>query len=89
MFEDIKSISAFESAYSLLEYVYGTEELESGLSADEVDCLKRLNDYEYLTFFLINENTVIVTEGYGDVSGSAMALNEFYKETLDYVKENA
>lgn len=89
MFENIKSISAFDSAYDLLEYVYGTDELENGLSADELDYLKSLNDYDYAKFFLLNENTVIITENFGDVSGSAMALHEFYKETLDYVKENA
>ena len=87
--ESIKSISAFDSAYDLLEYVYGTDDIENGLSADEVEYLKSLNDYDYFKFFLLNDETVIVTESFGDVSGIPMLLHEFRENTISYVKENA
>ena len=90
--DKIKSISAFDSAYELLLFVNGnefslTEDFE--LSEDELDMLKSLNDYEYFKFFLINENTVICCESYGDVSGTPMTWEEFCESTISYVKENA
>lgn len=87
--ESIKSIVAFESAYALLEYVYGTDEIESGMTEEQIDLFKCLNDYESFQFFLLNENTVIVTESFGDVSGEPMPIYQFYSETVSYVKENA
>lgn len=89
MFENIKSICAFDSAYDLLEFVYGTDEIEDGLSDDQIDCFKSLNDYEYFKFFLLNDSVVIVAESFGDISGVPMKIYEFYKNTIDYVRESA
>lgn len=87
MFENIKSIKYFGSAFELIDYMECVESI--GLSDDEQSYLNSLNDYEDTGFFLINGDTVIVSDWSGDVSGSAMSYDEFYKSTIEYVKENA
>ncbi len=87
MLGNIKSISAFDSAYDLIDYVECIESL--GLSDDEIDYLASINDYDGFGFFLVNGDTVIISDYFGDVSGSAMSYDEFLKNTLEYVRENA
>lgn len=87
MFGNIKSISAFDSAYDLIDYVERIETL--GLSDDEIDYLASINDYDGFSFFLVNGDTVIISDYFGDVSGSAMSYDEFRKNTIEYVRENA
>ena len=86
--ESIKSIKAFSSAHEMFEYVYG-EEYQSNLSADEKDFLRDLNDYENFGYFLLNDDIVMVTDFLGDVSGTPMPIEDFLRETISYVKENA
>lgn len=87
MFEDIKSIKGFHSAYELIDYMECIDSI--GLSDDELSYLASINDYDDFGFFLINGDTVIVSDCFGDVSGSAISYDEFYKSTIKYVKENA
>ena len=87
MFGNIKSIKHFHSAYELIDYMECIGSL--GFSDDEIDYLASINDYDDFGFFLINGDTVIISDYFGDVSGSAMSYDEFLKNTLEYVKENA
>ena len=87
MFENIISIEHYGSAYELIDSVECINALE--LSDDEKSFLKSLNDYDGMNFFLVNSDTVIVSDFFGDVSGSAIYYDDFLKNTIEYVKENA
>lgn len=90
MFENIKSIKAFSEAYDLIEYVIGEDEINDVLSGDEIDYLRHMNDFECFQFFLINDDSVIVSDGInGDISGNAESFDDFWKSTREWVKENA
>lgn len=84
--ESINKINAFCSAYALLDYVYGVF-LDDSFSSDEIDYLQNMDDYNDFTFFLFDDEKVIVTES-GYVSGTPMDVDDFLKETMSYVKEN-
>lgn len=84
--ENIKNIKHFSSAYELIDYVECIESLE--LSEDELNYLGGLCDYEDCGFFLVNGDTVITSDYFGDVD-SAISYDDFLKKTIDYVKENA
>lgn len=86
--ENIKTILHFNNAYELLEEI-GDIEILSELSEDETDFLRSINDYEPLSFFLLNDDTVIICDSInGDVSGHSMSIQDFQRETINYVKES-
>ena len=89
--DTIKSLKAFSEAYDLIEYVIGEPEIESVLSSDEIDYLKHMNDFECFQFFLLNDDFVLVSDGInGDViSENAEGFDDFWKSTVEWVKENA
>ena len=88
MFENIKSILHFSNAYELLEDA-GDIEILSELSEEEEDFLRSIDDYEPLSFFLINDDTVIICDSInGDASGHPMSIQDFQRETINYVKES-
>ena len=96
MLGNIKSISAFDSAYDLILHIYGCDQGNSAslakdinLTDDQMDFLQCLNDYDYMKYFLINDKIVIVADSDGEVSGVSMPYKDFCSETIAYVKENA
>lgn len=96
MFGNIKSISAFDSAYDLILHVYGCDHGNSAplakdinLTDDQMEFLQALNDYEYFKFFLLNDKIVIVADSDGEISGEPMPYRDFCSETIEYVRENA
>lgn len=83
----IKSIKSFESCYDLLSYDYDLSEF---LTEEEIDVLRYVDDYEPVSFYLINGDTVIVCDNYsGDLSGDVMTEEEFLHRMIEYAKENA
>ena len=85
----IKSIVAFNSSYELLEYVFGKEEIETGLSADQICYFKSFEDFEGMRYFLLNDDSVMVCECFsGDSSGEIMKVDDYFRETISWVKEN-
>lgn len=83
----IKSIKSFESCYDLLSYDYDLSEF---LTEEEIDVLRYVDDYEPVSFYLINGDTVIVCDNYsGDLSGDIMAEEDFLHNMIEYAKENA
>lgn len=88
MFENIKSIMHFENVYELFEEIADYETMQE-LTAEETDFLQSLNDYEPLSFFLINDVVIIVCDSInGDKSGHPAKVEDFISETLDYIREN-
>lgn len=83
----IKSIKSFESCYDLLSYDYDLSEF---LTEEEIDVLRYVDDYEPVSFYLVNGDTVIVCDNYsGDISGDIMTEEEFLHNMVEYAKENA
>ena len=83
----IKSIKSFESCYDLLSYDYDLSEF---LTEEEVDVLRYVDDFEPVSFYLVNGDTVIVCDNYsGDLSGDIMTDEEFLHNMVEYAKENA
>ena len=83
----IKSIKSFESCYDLLSYDYDLSEF---LTEGEIDVLRYVDDYEPVSFYLVNGDTVIVCDNYsGDLSGDIMTEEEFLHNMVEYAKENA
>jgi hypothetical protein len=85
--ENINSILRFCNAYELIKEASGFDLSE--LSEEETDFLESMNEYECFSFYLINDETVVVCDGFsGDVSGNAMNIEDFTRETINYVLES-
>ena len=85
--KSISAISAFSSAYELIENV-DDYTLKKDYSEEEIDFLRGLNDYDPMRFFLVNYDYVIVCEDWsGNVSGEVMTFDEFFSQTMAYVRD--
>ena len=85
--ENIKTIKHFDSAYALLDYVYG-DGLKDHTTEKERGFLQGMNDLESFGFYLVNDDFVIVAEGYfGEVNGNVETTKEFFENTINYVHE--
>ena len=84
--ESIRSISAFSSAWEVLED-YVSDRRLSDLTADEREALQHVDDFESYSYYVLNGHTVIVCDSItGDVIDSA-TINNFFVSTLRYVIE--
>jgi len=84
---NIESIKHYESSYDLLMEEYDADIMEA-LTEDEKDYLRSVDDYEGVSFFLVNGDTVFVCDRIvGGVEGWPVPLEDFARNALDYVRE--
>ena len=78
--EKIKSIACYHSAYDLLDAV--DPSTFPCLVDDMTTFFEHFDDFEGLKYYLINNETVLVTES-DDVQGDPMTVEEFYQRIVD------
>ena len=83
-FENVKSISVYNSAYDLLDSV--DPAYFPCLVDDMTTFFEHFDDFEGLKYYLLNHETIIVTES-GDVQGDPMTVEEFYQRIVDLYYE--
>ena len=86
--ENIKSIHHYDSAYDLLYDVDpGTFPC---LVDDMTTYFEHFDDFEGMQYFLINDETVLITDGgiAGDVIGDPMTVEELYQTIIDMYYES-
>ena len=87
--ENIKSIYNFETSYQLLSETFGVDVFDD-LSEDERNFLECVDDFESVTFYVVNDDTVIVCDSMsGDVSGNPVPLEEFKRNLFNMAREEA
>ena len=86
MIGKIESIQHYGSTYELLDEFCDCEVLLD-LSEDERHALQHVDDFEGLTFYVINSETVIVCETFGTIEGDEMTVDDFTRNAIEYVKE--
>lgn len=85
----VKNIIVFDSAYELIRDAIGDLELEENYTEEVIEELKITgDDYNPARFVLLDYAYVVVCEAFcGDVSGEVMTFDEFFSETMAYIKE--
>ena len=83
--ENVKNIMCFDSAFELLT-VYNSD-LLSALDPETRHSVQCVDDFEYTHYFLINNQTVIIAEDWGNVEGNAMTPEEMLESILEYIRE--
>lgn len=79
----IKTLQHFSCAYDLLMEDCDVEVME-GLTEDQRDFLRHVDDFEPVTYFLLNWDTVIICDSIsGDVMGEPMSILSFW-EAMGY-----
>lgn len=83
---EIEAIEHFDSPMAIFED-YAREQLES-MTADEKDFLDCIDDFEPFDYVVFNyEKVVICDEITGDIIG-VDSIDEFIKQTVEYIAEN-
>ena len=79
-----ESIEHFSTAADLIR-----EYSETDIDIELMEYIDSLDDYESFDYFVIDGETVIVTEGLcGTASGVPLPVEEFIQNTVDYCREN-
>lgn len=80
----IDNIQHFSTAADVVR-----EYSETDIDIELMEYIDSLDDYESFDYFVIDGETVIVTEGLcGAVSGNPLPVEEFIQNTVDYAAEN-
>ena len=80
--EKIKTIVKYDSAYALLDDA--DPATFPCLVDDMTDYFEHFDDFESCKYYLINNETVIVTDGInGDVIGHPVTIEELYLAIID------
>ncbi len=62
---------------------------DTDIDIETMEYIDSLDDYESFDYFVIDGETVIVTDGiFGTVSGVPLPVEEFIQNTIDYCREN-
>ena len=83
--ETIKNIKVYHDLFELFDENTTREEWDA-LSDGIKHALEFMDAFESFEYALINYDTVLVLES-GDVSGEPQPLEEFKKETINYIIE--
>lgn len=84
--KNIKNIHHYESSYDLLSDTFGDDVFDE-LTEDEREYLECVDDYEGMSFYVVNEDTVLCCDSNGDVVGNPVALEEFRRTLFDLARE--
>ena len=84
--EDIKSISAYNSAYRLLDE-NTTSDFWKDFDEEDICFLEHFDDFEGYQYFVINYDYVLTTIC-EDVIGNAMSMDEFIDSVMELLKED-
>ena len=89
--KNIKSICHYGCAYDLILDYYGRDEFfDCALTEEQEDFLRCVDDYESFTFYVVNDDTVLVCDSIsGAVIGSAVSLEEFKRNMIELASEEA
>ena len=81
--EKIKSISCYDSAYDLLNKA--DPSIFPCFENDMETYFEHFDDFEGMQYFLINDETVLITDGgfSGNVIGDPVTVEELYQNILD------
>ena len=84
---NLERIKHYSSSYDLIMEEYDPEVTEA-LTEDEKDYLTHVDDYEWVSFFLVNGDTVYVCDRVlGGIEGEPVSLEDFAQNVLNYVRE--
>ena len=84
--KDIRTIYNYDSSFGLLLETFGPDVFDD-LTPDEREYVQCIDEYEGLTYYVINDDTVLVCDSAsGAVLGNPVALEEFKRDAFDYVR---
>ena len=84
--KNIKNIHHYDSSYELLSETFG-DDIFDELTEDEREYLECVDDYEGMSFYVVNGDTVLCCDSLGDVVGNPVALEEFRRTLFDLARE--
>ena len=83
--KNIKNICHYDSSYELLSETFG-DDIFDELTEDEREYLECVDDYEGMSFYVVNEDTVLCCDSNGDVIGNPACLEEFKRDMFDLAR---
>ena len=79
---EITSIYRYNSAAELIMETFGDDVLD-GLTDDERDFVMHADDYDPVSLYLLNVDTVAICDGiFGDVMGDLVSVEDFLSSVL-------
>ena len=85
--ENITSLKHYDSSYDLLMEEHDPDVMDA-LTDDERGFLQSVDDYEGVSFFLINGDTVLVCDRVmGWKEGTPVSLEDFAQNVIGYARE--
>ena len=89
--KNIKSICNYSSSYDLIRDYYGRDVFyDAALTDEQEEYLQYVDDYESVTFYVINDDTVLICDSIsGDVIGDPVCLEEFKQNMFELAMEEA